>query len=84
MTETPELPLIGQFCRVWKESFTHVLGQLGVASPSVTAPEPAPAKALSSEELGVTISVFFKGGGVLKGDQVWVAENPPLCNSRNF
>ena len=76
MTETPELPPIGQFCRVWTASFAHVLGQLGVVSPAVTAAEPAPAKALSSEELAVTISVFFKGGGVLKGDQVWVAEKP--------
>jgi flagellar motor switch protein FliN/FliY len=76
MTETPDVPLIGQFCRVWTESFAHVLGQLGIVSPAVTATEPAPAKALSSEELGVTISVFFKGGGVLKGDQVWVAEKP--------
>ncbi|HZW05270.1 MAG TPA: FliM/FliN family flagellar motor switch protein [Candidatus Nitrosotalea sp.] len=76
MTETPNVPLIVQFCRAWTESFTHVLGQLGVASPKVTAADPAPAKALSAEELAVTISVFFKGGGVLKGDQVWVAEKP--------
>ncbi len=76
MSEAPHLPLIAQFCRVWTESFAHVLGQLGVVSPAITSTEPAPAKALSSEELGVTISVFFKGGGVLKGDLVWVAEKP--------
>ncbi len=76
MSDTQELPLIVQFCRAWTESFAHVLGQLGVVSPTATASEPAPAKALSSDELGVTISAFFKGGGILKGDQVWVAEKP--------
>jgi flagellar motor switch protein FliN len=76
MSETPSVPLIVQFCSAWTESFANVLGQLGVISPSVTGSEPAPAKALSSEELGLTISAFFKGGGILKGDQVWVAEKP--------
>jgi flagellar motor switch protein FliN len=42
----------------------------------VTATDPAPAKALSSEELSVTLSTFFRGGGTLKGQQVWVAEKP--------
>lgn len=78
MSESPDKlrPLIVQFCRAWTESFAHVLGQLGVVSPKVAASEPAPAKALSSEELAVTISAFFKGGGTLKGEQVWVAEKP--------
>jgi flagellar motor switch protein FliN/FliY len=78
MSESPDKtqPLIVQFCRAWTESLANVLGQLGVVSPKVTATEPAPAKALSSEELAVTVSVFFKGGGTLKGEQVWVAEKP--------
>jgi CheY-specific phosphatase CheX len=78
MSESPDKlrPLIVQFCRAWTESFANVLGQLGVVSPKVTASEPAPANALSSEELAVTISFFFKGGGTLKGEQVWVAEKP--------
>jgi len=76
MTKTPDVPLITQFCRVWTESFTNVLGPSGVVSPVVTATDPAPAKALSSEELGATISVSFKGGGILKGVQVWLAEKP--------
>jgi flagellar motor switch protein FliN/FliY len=76
MTKTPEVPLIAQFCQVWTASFTSVLGPSGVVSPVVTATDPAPAKALSSEELGAAISVSFKGGGILKGDQVWVAEKP--------
>jgi flagellar motor switch protein FliN/FliY len=76
MSETPAAPLIVQFCQAWTESFSHVLGQLGVVSPTVTASEPAPAKALSSEELATTVSAFFKGGGTLSGDQVWVVEKP--------
>lgn len=76
MTETPAAPLIVQFCQAWTESFIHVLGQLGVVSPTVTASQPAPAKALSSEELATTVSAFFKGGGTLSGDQVWVVEKP--------
>jgi flagellar motor switch protein FliN len=76
MTEAPKSPPITQYCGAWTESFANVLGQLGVVSPKVTATEPAPAKALTSEELAMTLSVFFKGGGVLKGDQVWVAEKP--------
>jgi flagellar motor switch protein FliN len=76
MSEAQGTSLIAQFCRVWTESFAHVLGQLGVASPTITASEPAPAKALTTEELATTISAFFKGGGTLKGDQVWVAEKP--------
>jgi flagellar motor switch protein FliN/FliY len=76
MSETQGTPLIVQFCRAWTESFARVLGQLGVVSPAVTASEPAPAKALSTEELATTVSAFFKGGGVLKGDQVWVADKP--------
>jgi flagellar motor switch protein FliN/FliY len=76
MTKAPDVPLIAQFCQVWAASFTGVLGPLGVVSPVVTATDPAPAKALSSEELGANISVSFKGGGILKGDQVWVAEKP--------
>ena len=74
MTEPKDVPLIVQFCQAWTHSLAHVLGQLGVVAPTVTATEPTPAKALSSEELGVTVSAFFKGGGMLKGDQVWVAE----------
>jgi flagellar motor switch protein FliN len=74
MSESPSPPLIVQFCRAWTDSFANVLGQLGVVSPKITATDPAPAKALSTEELAVTISVFFKGGGTLKGEQVWVAE----------
>jgi flagellar motor switch protein FliN len=76
MSETPDTPLIVKFCQAWTESFNHVLGQLGVVSPTVTASEPAPAKALSSEELATTFSAFFKGGGTLSGDQVWVVEKP--------
>ena len=76
MSDTPAAPLIVQFCQAWTESFSHVLGQLGVVSPTVTASEPAPAKALSSEELATTVSAFFKGGGTLSGDQVWVVEKP--------
>ncbi len=76
MSETLDAPLIVQFCRAWTESLANVLTQLGVASPKVTATEPAPAKALSGEELAATVSAFFKGGGILKGDQVWVAEKP--------
>jgi len=74
MSDASEQSPIVQFIGVWTESFTHVLGQLGVATPSVAATEPAPAKALSADELAVTYSCFFKGGGVLKGDQVWVGE----------
>jgi flagellar motor switch protein FliN/FliY len=76
MSESLSQPLIVQFCRAWTDSLANVLGQLGVASPKITAANPAPAKALSTEELAVTISVFFRGGGTLKGDQVWVAEKP--------
>ena len=68
--------LIVRFCRAWTESLANVLGQLGVVSAKVTAIDPTPAKALSKEELAVTFSAFFKGGGTLKGDQVWVAEKP--------
>jgi flagellar motor switch protein FliN len=75
MSENPT-PLIVQFCNAWTESLSNVLGQLGVGSPTVTASEPAPAKALSAEELDTTISAFFKGGGTLAGDQVWVADKP--------
>ena len=74
MTEAPTPVPITEFIRVWTDSFANVLVQLGAASPKVTSTEPAPAKALSSEELAVTISIFFKGGGVLKGDMVWVGE----------
>jgi flagellar motor switch protein FliN len=74
MTETPATSMIAKFCNTWAESLASVLEQLGVASAKVTAAEPGPAKALSSEELGVTQSAFFSGGGVLKGAQVWVAE----------
>jgi len=77
MSESPNQPLIVQFCKAWTDSFANVLGQLSVVSPKVTATEPAPAKALSTEELAVTISIFFKGGGTLKGEQVWVADKPP-------
>jgi flagellar motor switch protein FliN len=76
MSQTPNPPLIVQFCQAWTESFAHVLGQLGVVSPTVTASEPVPAKALSSEELAMTVSAFFKGGGTLSGEQVWVVEKP--------
>jgi flagellar motor switch protein FliN len=75
-TETPKLLPIIEFLRVWTESFANVLAQLGAASPKVTFSEPAPAKALSSEELSVTTSVFFRGGGALHGDMVWVAQQP--------
>jgi flagellar motor switch protein FliN/FliY len=68
--------LMVHFCRAWTESLANVLGQLGVVSAKVIAIDPAPAKALSEEELAVTFSAFFKGGGTLKGDQVWVAEKP--------
>jgi flagellar motor switch protein FliN/FliY len=76
MSETPATSMIAKFCNAWAESLAGVLEQLGVASPKVTAGEPGPAKALSSEELGLTQSAFFSGGGVLKGAQVWVAETP--------
>jgi flagellar motor switch protein FliN len=76
MSESPNQPLIFQFCHAWTDSLAHVLGQLGVLSPKVGATDPAPAKALSAEELAITTSAFFKGGGTLKGEQVWVAETP--------
>jgi flagellar motor switch protein FliN/FliY len=76
MSETPATSMIAKFCNAWAESLAGVLEQLGVASPKVTAGEPGPAKALSSEELGLTQSAFFAGGGTLKGAQVWVAEKP--------
>jgi flagellar motor switch protein FliN len=76
MSESQDQTLILQFCRAWTDSLAHVLGQLGVLSLKVGATDPAPAKALSAEELAVTTSVFFKGGGTLKGEQVWVAETP--------
>jgi flagellar motor switch protein FliN/FliY len=76
VSETQGLPLIVQFCQAWTNSMARVLGQLGVVSPTVTASEPTPTKALSSEELAVTVSAFFQGGGILKGDQVWVADKP--------
>jgi flagellar motor switch protein FliN len=76
MSEAAETRLIVQFCRAWTESFGNVLGQLGVGSPAVIASDPAPSKALSSEELATTISVFFQSGGTLKGEQVWVGEKP--------
>jgi flagellar motor switch protein FliN/FliY len=76
MSESQVQPRIHQFCRAWTDSLAHVLGQLGVLSPKVGGTDPAPAKALSAEELAVTTSVFFKGGGTLKGEQVWVSETP--------
>jgi flagellar motor switch protein FliN/FliY len=76
MSESPEVSLIAQFYRAWTESFVHVLGHLGVKSPAVVADEPTAAKALTAEEIERTVSVYFKGGGILKGEQIWVAELP--------
>jgi flagellar motor switch protein FliN len=76
MSESSEKSALVQFCRAWADSFVHVLGLLGVASPAAEPGEPAPAKALSAEEVESTVSVYFEGGGVLKGEQIWVAEIP--------
>lgn len=76
MSESPEKSALVQFCRVWADSFVHVLGLLGVASPVVDPGEPIAAKALTAEEIEHTVSAYFQGGGILKGEQIWVAEMP--------
>jgi flagellar motor switch protein FliN len=76
MNESPEKSALVQFCRVWADSFVHVLGLLGVTSPAGEPGEPVPAKALSAEEIERTVSVYFQGGGILKGEQIWVADVP--------
>jgi flagellar motor switch protein FliN len=76
MSESPEKSALVQFCRVWADSFVHVLGLLGLASPAVEPSEPVAAKALSAEEVEHTVSAYFQGGGILKGEQIWVAEIP--------
>lgn len=76
MSESPEKSALVQFCRVWADSFVHVLGLLGVASPVVDPSEPIAAKALTAEEIEHTVSAYFQGGGILKGEQIWVAEMP--------
>ena len=76
MSDSLDLSPLALFCRAWTDSFASVLTLLKVASPSVTSTEPVPAAALSAEEVEKTISVYFKGGGTLGGEQIWVADVP--------
>jgi flagellar motor switch protein FliN/FliY len=76
MSDSLELSPLAQFCRAWTDGFATVLTLLKVASPSVTFTEPVSAAALSAAEVEKTISVYFKGGGTLSGEQIWVADLP--------
>jgi flagellar motor switch protein FliN/FliY len=76
MTASPDLSPLAQFCQAWTAAFASVLAHLNVASPDVSATDPAPAAALSADEIEKTVSVYFKGAGTLSGQQIWVAEIP--------
>lgn len=74
MTASLPDPAVLKFFMTWQECFSSRLGQLGVVSPSVAVMPSMDSPSLSPEELSKSASIRFSGGGVLKGDLLWVAE----------
>jgi len=69
-------PAVLKFFMTWQECFSSLLGQLDVASPAVAVTPSMDSPSLTPEELAKSVSIRFSGGGVLKGDMVWLAETP--------
>jgi flagellar motor switch protein FliN len=75
MSENPPLPAVLKFFNTWQECFASRLEQLGVTSPAVAA-TPSTTPMPSPEEIAKSVCIRFSGGGVLKGEMLWLADMP--------
>jgi flagellar motor switch protein FliN/FliY len=75
MSENPPSPAVLKFFHTWQECFASLLEQIGVASPAV-AVTPSTTPVPSPEEIAKSVCIRFSGGGVLKGEMLWLADTP--------
>lgn len=76
MNESAAPSAITRFCKVWTDSFSQLLGSLGVVSPIAASTDPVPTQAPTPQEFESLVCLRFTGGGALKGELLWVAGKP--------
>lgn len=74
MTATAAPSSIERFCALWADSFSRVLGSLGISSPSADRTDPVSVPAPTPEEFEQLVCIRFSCGGALSGELLWVAE----------
>lgn len=76
MTASPNTPALKRFVELWAAAISQVMASLGVRSPAAEAAEAISAPAPTAEEFEKLVCLRFTASGAIKGELLWVAEEP--------
>lgn len=68
----PVPPQVVRFCDIWRESFSDVLGHLGVSEPVATLDAPVMGTSIPTDDSEKCLPVHFTCGGSLEGALQWL------------